>query len=726
MATRRKERYHITGNSNKNNSHFTFSDTQNDDILFETNNGSNGNDNNIDKSNRNNLRENILKNNKHYFTEETIKSYNNIENDINANDNNFLNTWIDSKNKSNTNIFEINKHMKEREIEFVKLNNMINETNNINFKNIPCKFKKNVGKKSKANIDRSTAETNNIKDEKKDKEIQVDELWNYLSYVHNSDDSRLKYKINDIIYKRTQDEKADENFSQSEKMNGTELKHKDNTDRRSQSINYDEYKNIIKYILPSMPDKKIDYSWNCLKTNLKCESDKVDYKEFVNFINEKSENYKNIYINKIVASQLKNKVIKYNFNPSDVKLKTINYIDNIRLKASEFSKAFNELISEKELYDLFKGKEKIKISELEKIISDITNERTKHTIEGEDIKNTKETNKKQGDDPEDVKELRKKDILTDFNMKAYISTLLTNKNNEVFVKNFIDNLNINYEALNLQNHFIKDAYDFYSRNIPPTEKMESSYNMELNKEEVKRAKFLIEEIDYSVRNNFRPKYLSEKNNNAKKNPQNPYLSLYEIFKHLDNDKDSYITKEDLHKSLNNLKIKNITNEDVNLLLKYIDTQKKGYIDVNDFLTNYQLEDKSMISWIKNTNKPYFEFVQNLKREDFENSNTGSRRRSISENIPNNENAFIAKKYDDAIYNYNLELDQFCPSYIIRERIRNKFIAKPEDFLNKHIHATKFHLTPYKNTNNIIQPVENSDLYMNDNSRFKTTYNLNYN
>lgn len=327
--------------------------------------------------------------------------------------------------------------------------------------------------------------------------------------------------------------------------------------------------------------------------------------------------------------------------------------------------------------------------------------------------------------PEEVKKIRKKDILTDFNIKAYISTLLTNKNDEVFVRNFIDNLNTDYEAFNLQNYFIKDAYDFYSRNIPPTEQINSTYNMELNKEEVKRAKFLIEEIDYSVRNNFLPKYLTVKNNN-KKDPKNPYLSLYEIFKHLDNDKDSYITKEDLHKSINNLKIKNITNGDVNILLKYIDTQKKGYIDINDFLTNYQLEDKSMISWIKNTNKPYFEFVQNLKREDFGNYDTGSRRRSISENRPNNENAFIAKKYDDAIYNYNLELDKFCPSYVIRERIRNKFIAKPEDFLNKHINSTKFNLTPYKNTNNLIQPVENSDLYMNDNLRFKTTYNLNYN
>ncbi|CDU17899.1 uncharacterized protein PY17X_0912400 [Plasmodium yoelii] len=724
MATRRKERCHITGNSNKNNSHFTFSDTQNDDILFETNNGSNDNDNNINKNNRDNLRENILKNNKHCFTEETIKSYNDVENDINVNDHNFLTTWIDSKNKPNTNIFGMNKNMKEKEIEFVKLNKMINEQNNIDFKNIPCKFKKNVGKKSKINIDRITTEANKIKDEKKDKEIHVDELWNYLSYVHNSEDSRLKYKINDIIYKRIQDEKGDENFNQSGKMNGIELKTKDNTNIISKSINYNEYKNIIKYILPSMSDKKIDYSWNCLRTNLKCESDKVEYKQFVNFINEKSENYKNIYVNKIVASQMKNKVLKYNFNPSDVKLKTLNYIDNIRLKASEFSKAFNELISEKELYDLFKGKEKIKISELEKIILDIANERTKYTIE-EDIKNTKETNKKQMC-AEEVKKLRKKDILTDFNIKAYISTLLTNKNDEVFVRNFIDNLNTDYEALNLQNYFIKDAYDFYSRNIPPTEEIDSTYNMELNQEEIKRAKFLIEEIDYSVRNNFRPKYLTVKNNNTKKDPKNPYLSLYEIFKHLDNDKDSYITKEDLHKSINNLKIKNITNGDVNLLLKYIDTQKKGYIDINDFLTNYQLEDKSMISWIKNTNKPYFEFVQNLKREDFENYDTRPRRRSISENRSNNENAFIAKKYDDAIYNYNLELDQFCPSYVIRERIRNKFIAKPEDFLNKHINATKFNLTPYKNTNNVIQPVENSDLYMNDNSRFKTTYNLNYN
>ncbi|SBT71474.1 calcium-binding protein, putative, partial [Plasmodium malariae] len=300
----------------------------------------------------------------------------------------------------------------------------------------------------------------------------------------------------------------------------------------------------------------------------------------------------------------------------------------------------------------------------------------------------------------------------------YISTLLTNKNGEVSVKHFIDNLSVDYETLSNQNKNVKDAYDFYSRNIAPTEILSESYADELNNEEIKRAKFLIEEIDYSVRNNYKSNYLGAKSS-KNKDYESSYLSLYEIFKHLDIDKDSYITKEDLQKSFNKLKIRNITNADINIFLKYIDTQRKGHINVNDFLTNYQLEEKSLINWIKNTNKPYFEFVQNLKREH------NCHERSVSEKVINNKNASIAKKYDDVISNYNLELDPYCPSYIIRERIRDNFMAKKEDFMNKHVNATRFHLTSYRNTNNIVQPVENSDLYMNDNLRFKTTYNLNY-
>ncbi|VWU48582.1 calcium-binding protein, putative, partial [Hepatocystis sp. ex Piliocolobus tephrosceles] len=216
-----------------------------------------------------------------------------------------------------------------------------------------------------------------------------------------------------------------------------------------------------------------------------------------------------------------------------------------------------------------------------------------------------------------------------------------------------------------------------------------------------------------------------------KDPEVSYMSLYKIFKKIDVDKDSYITKDDIKKCLKNLKIKNITDDDVTIFLKYIDTQRKGYIDVNDFLTQYQLEDKSMNNWIKNTNKPYFDFIKNLKDEQQQrqtinnNLKQKNKQRSSSTNVIHNKNVELAEQYNDVIKNYNIQLDPFCPSYVIRERIRKNFIANKDDFLNKHKNATRFNLNTYKNTNYLTQPVENSHLYMNDDLRFKTTYNLNY-
>ncbi|ANQ08167.1 Uncharacterized protein PCOAH_00027160 [Plasmodium coatneyi] len=599
--------------------------------------------------------------------------------------------------------------------EFVQLFKITDGAQNGYVIDTPCKFKPN---KCKKKINVTNVNLQDRSNEKVEKEIDVTELWSYLSHVHNSEGSRLRYKIGQIMDTRNAK-------SQAEMENHTHGGDKDPSKGGDQEkFNYDEYKHMIKYILPSMGENKIKFSWCVLKSNLNCDGEEINYKDFSTFINLKGGNDQNSYVNKIVCSKLKNKMLKYNFNPEDVKLKTINYIDNVRLKASEFSKQFKELISERELADLFKGKDKIKIDDLENYVTEIIEQR------GKDVPNPtggpRWTNSGYSHESENKsKGAKKREGLTEFNMKAYISTLLTNKDNEVSVDHFIKNLNIDYEMLNSQNKSIKDAYDFYSRNIPPSEIVGELYAEELNKEEIKRAKFLIEEIDYSVRNNFKSNYLGTKKENKKTDSQVSYLSIYEIFKHLDIDKDSYITKEDLRKSFEKLKIKDISNTDVDILLKYIDTEKKGFINVNDFLANYQLEEKSMLNWIKNTNKPYFEFVKNLQRERY-NFGKGARERSSSEHVPNNRNANTAKKYDDVVANYNLQLDPFCPSYVIRERIRDNFMAKKEDFLNKHLHATRFHLTQYKNTNNLVQPVENSDLYMSENLRFKTTYNNSYN
>ncbi|GAB66652.1 hypothetical protein PCYB_094360 [Plasmodium cynomolgi strain B] len=618
--------------------------------------------------------------------------------------------------KERGNFFQVGKSEKKcTKEEFVQLVKITDGVENGYVKGTPCKFKPNKCKK-KINVTNLNVQDNS--NDKVEKEIDVTELWSYLSHVHNSEGSRLRYKIGQIMDTRSAK-------CQAEMENHTHGDREQSRGGEKDKFNYDEYKQMVKYILPSMADNKIKYSWCVLKSNLNCEGEEINYKEFSSFINLKGGNDENSYVNKIVCSKLKNKMLKYNFNPEDVKLKTINYIDNVRLKASEFSKQFKEIISERELADLFKGKDKIKIDELEKYVMEIIEERGKdipHPRGGQsgpnsDYSSQESENKSKG--------TKKQEGLTNFNMKAYISTLLTNKDHEVSVDHFIQNLNIDYEMLNSQNKSIKDAYDFYSRNIPPSEVVGELYAEELNKEEIKRAKFLIEEIDYSVRNNFKSNYLGTKKEKNKMDSQVSYLSIYEIFKHLDVDKDSYITKEDLHKSFQKLKIKDISNTDVNILLKYIDTEKKGFINVNDFLSNYQLEEKSMLTWIKNTNKPYFEFVKNLQRERY-NSGKGARERSSSEHVLNNRNANIAKKHDDVIANYNLQLDPFCPSYVIRERIRDNFMPKKEDFLSKHLNATRFHLTQYKNTNNLVQPVENSDLYMSENLRFKTTYNLNYN
>ncbi|GAW81143.1 hypothetical protein, conserved [Plasmodium gonderi] len=704
MATKKKERFHKTGKSNKQSCYLNLSHY------------SSASDYEIGK--REHHKNNWDSEGNHSF----VLNYNG-ENNKNVNycvkyPNKLMNRHINEQEKFLKIGKSEKKHINE---EFVDLPKTLDDEKSVYFKGTPCKFKQNKCKK-KINATNLTVHDNT--NDKIEKKIDITELWNYLSHVHNSGGNRLRYKFNEIIDTRNDKHKK-------EMQNNTCGGDKDRKnvpegkggggEREDDNFNYDEYKSMVKYILPSMSDNKIKYSWCVLKNNLKCEKDIINYKEFSNFINAKGGNDENSYVNKIVCSKLKNKMLKYNFNPSDVKLKTINYIDNVRLKASEFSKHFKELMSEKELTSLFQGREKIKIDELEKCIMEIIEERVEN-IEPVGGKNSSSNHTDQVEQETCAK--KKKEGLTKFNMKAYISTLLSNKNNEILVEHFIHNLNIDYEMLHSQNKSIKDAYDFYSRSIPPTEVVDEFYSDELNKEEIKRAKFLIEEIDYSVRNNFKSNYVSSKNSN-KIDSENSYLSLYEIFKHLDIDKDSYITKEDLHKSFQKLKIKNITNTDVNIFLKYIDIQKKGYINVNDFLTNYQLEEKSMINWIKNTNKPYFEFVKNLKREKY-NPSQNSRQRATSEHVLTNKNAYNANKYNNVIKNYNLELDPFCPSYVIRERIRENFMAKKDDFLNKHLKATRFHLTGHKNTSNIVQPIESSDLYMSDNLRFKTTYNLNYN
>ncbi|CRH00250.1 conserved Plasmodium protein, unknown function [Plasmodium relictum] len=695
MATKKKERYHKTGKSNRKN-YFNLSDYENSiNILKVFDNGKY-------TSNINALKDNELE-----INFEVNKSYSDEEKNRNIKFRKSLFSEINKASKERLQKLNIEKDkIKWNNIELIELHKKKeNDENYIYSKGDPCKFKKN---KCKKKIDVSNLNNEHKIKEKVNKEYNASELWNYLNFIHKSEDSRLKYKIEEIIEKKN---RKDEEKNTSKKHIFNEIN--DKSLKKEKKFNYDEYKNIIKYILPSMANGKIKYSWLVLKNNLKCQNEEINYNEFFNFINEKCGNDESEYVNKIVCSKLKNKILKHNFTPSDVQLKTINYVDNIRSKASEFSRDFKELITEKELEDLFKDKEKIKKEELEKHIIDIIGKKTKDTKYKEIDKTI--SNK------EELKELEKKNFkrkegLTNFNIKAYISTLLTNKNDEVFVKHFIENLNIDYDSLNNKNINIKDAYDFYSRNIPPTENIDESYTNELNEEEIKRAKFLIEEIDYSVRNNFKPNYVSA--NSDKKDSKKSYLSLYEIFKHLDIDKDSYITREDLDKCFNKLKMKNVNNKDVNILLKYIDTQRKGYININDFLRNYQIEEKSMINWIKNTNKPYFEFIKNLKQ-------TSSRERCISENILNNKNATNAKKYEDVVNSYNLELDKYCPSYVIRERIRDNFMAKKEDFLDKHIKAARFHLTGYKNTSNLTEPVQNSDLYMNDSLRFRTTYNLNY-
>ncbi|OTN64897.1 Uncharacterized protein PKNOH_S120154600 [Plasmodium knowlesi] len=662
MATRKKERCHKTGKSNKPGFHSAVSDFSNvcdgradgrADVHGDDHGDVHGDDHGNGDRRGNSVTSRVI------------------------NSAIFSNQLKEKHEKERGEFLQIAKNEKKwGKEEFVQLSKITDGVQNGYVKDTPCKFKPN---KCKKKINVTNVKVHDSSNDKVEKEIDVTELWSYLSHVHNSEGSRLRYKIGQIMDTRNAK-------GQSEMENGRQG---DNNPSRGidkeEKINYEEYKHMVKYILPSMGENKIKYSWCVLKSNLNCQGEEINYKDFSTFINLKGGNDENSYVNKIVCSKLKNKMLKYNFNPEDVKLKTINYIDNVRLKASEFSKQFKELISQRELADLFKGKDKIKIDDLEKYVTEIIEERGKdvpHSSSGQCWNNSdysyQSENKSKG--------AKKREGLTEFNMKAYISTLLTNKDNEVCVDHFIKNLNIDYEMLNSQNK---------------------------------------KEIDYSVRNNFKSNYLGTKKENKKTDSQVSYLSIYEIFKHLDIDKDSYITKEDLRKSFQKLKIKDISNTDVDILLKYIDTEKKGFINVNDFLANYQLEEKSMLNWIKNTNKPYFEFVKNLQRERY-NSGRGARERSSSDHVINDRNANIAKKYDDVVANYNLQLDPFCPSYVIRERIRDNFMAKKEDFLNKHLNATRFHLTQYKNTNNLVQPIENSDLYMSENLRFKTTYNYSYN
>ncbi|ETW53017.1 hypothetical protein PFUGPA_05324 [Plasmodium falciparum Palo Alto/Uganda] len=735
MATRKKERYHTTGKGNKIDFYLNLDEFEN--IKSITNNNEKKNDEKFSSSTYKSYSDNDNNGVSLYSKKNMLFN----EDNINVGRNNYNKTSEKHEERSN------NRPM-------IQLNKIMSEEDNTYYKGTCCKFNDNKGKKK---IDKDK-DNHNIYNKKNDvvKEYNLDELWTYLNHVHNAEDSRLKYKINEIMERKNSlnnhnNNNKEEDNDYTEKINNVNTTYNMNNKKRNHInkknndisyknnfndknyFNYEEYKYMVKYILPSIDDKKLKYSWSILKENIQPQNEQLNHKDIFKFINEKTGNEESNYVNKIVCSKLKNKMLKYNFNPSDVQLKTINYIDTIRSRACEFSKHFKDLITDNELTELFKEKEKIKKDDLEKEIVHIINERLKDENMVY-VQKKEETNKNKHKNDDNMllsisvynNMKRKKEGLTDFNIKAYISTLLTNKNDEVYVKDFINNLQVDYDLISNENINVKDAYDFYSRNIPPTENINNINNNmdELNKDEIERAKFLIEEIDYSVRNNFKSHYINTNNNHKNiklkilNDNEKSYLSLYEIFKHLDNDKDSYITKDDLIKSVNKLKLKNITNNDINILMKYMDNEKKGYINVNDFLKNYEMEEKSMLNWIKNTNKPYFDFVSNLKNKSHE--------RSISEKIKYNKNASIAKKYNDVINNYNLELDPHCPSYVIRERIRENFIAKKEDFINKHKKASRFHLTNYKNTNNLIEPLTNSDLYMNDKLRFKTTYNMNYN
>lgn len=720
MARRRKERVHLTGKSNRNELYLSDCEKLSENIKFRIEDPTLKNER---------VQKNGLSETKDTFensSEEPIKIQI-VKQQVDENGKSLLKkkkAVFHESDRSGNQFpkFEVEKHEKtvndvSRLIKLSK--NKMSQKNDYS-KGSPCVFRPGGVKR----IDIKSAyedETKIEKTKEKEKEIDVSGLWDYLHAVKHSEDNRLHDKVKDILNKRNQRMHWTEE-TEEKNMSSGEIPKESSISEKNEKINFKEYKDFVKYVLPSASGTKIKHSWEILKKNVNCEEDKVSCDDLFRFIDTRglTGNSSSDYDCKIISSKIQKKILKYNYNPDDVHLKTINYVDNIRCKASEFSQNFKELVTEDELKNIFKEKEKINKKELEQCISHIIKEKMQLKEEEERRQNEKREDAETLENVQQTHSFNKinKDGLKEFNMKAYISTLLSNKDGEVYTQSFIQNLQVNYELLNAKHVDIKDAYDLYSRNIPPTEKKEDSYYAEeLNAEEIARAKYLIEELDYSLRNNVKSIYSNAKGEKG----DSCYLSKYGIFKQLDADKDSYITEDDLRKCVKNLKIKDMKDSDVNLLLKYMDPEKKGYVNVNDFLENYNLEEKSMRKWIRQGNQPYYDYVKSLQNK------VGSRKRCVSshETIEHNRNVMNAKKYEDVINNYNLELDPCCPSYVIRERIRENFMARKEDFINKHLKATRFHITGYKNTNDLTEPVKDSALYIDDTSRFKTTYEMNY-
>lgn len=718
MARRRKERFHLTGKSNRNELYLSECEqlSENTKCRILDSNPKNA------KVEKHGLSEN--KNNFENSSEEPIKiqiaKSHPSENAKSLLDNGKTEFHEREQSSKRLSKFHVEKHEKTVNdvSRLVKLNkNKISQKNDYS-KGSPCVFK--PGGVKRVDIKRAYADETKI-EKGKEKEIDSSGLWDYLHAVKHSEDNRLHDNLKDILNKRNKkmiwsDEKREENIS------SVGIPKESSISTKKENINFKEYEDFVKYVLPSASGTKIKHSWEVLKNSVNSEEDTVSCDDLFRFIDTqgKTNSISSDYTCKIVSSRLQKKALKYNYNPDDVHLKTINYVDTIRCKASEFSQNFKELVTEDELKSIFKEKEKISKKELEQCISHIVKEKIQMKEEEERRQNEKREDAETPEKSQQTHSLNKinKDGLKEFNMKAYISTLLSNKDGEVYTQSFIQNLQVNYEQLSVKHVDIKDAYDFYSRNIPPTEKKKDSYySEELNAEEITRAKYLIEELDYSLRNNVKSIYSSFKGEKG----DSCYLSKYGIFKQLDVDKDSYITEEDLRKCVKNLKIKDMQDSDVNLLLKYMDPEKKGYVNVNDFLENYNLEEKSMRKWIRQGNQPYYDYIKRLQNE------AGSRKRCVSSHETTEHNKIVmnVKKYEDVINNYNLELDPCCPSYVLRERIRENFMARKEDFVNKHLKATRFHITGYKNTNDLTEPVKDSALYIDDASRFKTTYEMNY-
>lgn len=712
MLCRKKERQHQTGKSNRRNVRggSEYEDSISMPLSYRKNK---------DKNERKNVLKNRTKekiplkcdpDEKENVKITIIKSYSDEENHRMTNLRRSMFLDEQSVYPERLQAFNVHKHEKKCETsKLVELKHKMNYNEMTYVKGSPCRFKKNERKK-KIEFVKSDE---NEKNTSKAKEYNIDGLWDYLNTVQHAGDDRMQHILHEIIdnkYVKDQDKhgEVDQNESNEQKKDL----------QKENKLNYKDYEKIVQFVLPSISSHKIEKSWNVLKKEIPNCNEEIYCKDLFDFVNKK-DGEESDFVTKIVCSKLKNKIFNFNYDPKDVHLKTINYVDFIRNRATEFTRTFKEVVSEEEIKKLFVNKDNVKRDELEKQMKELIKNKLKNEKREDEQEDNLATKDK---DHLNIKENnghnRTEQSLSEFNMKAYISTLFTNKNDEISINHFIKNLDIDYDLLNSKNINIQDAHDRYTRPMPPTEIKDLSYKNELNIDEIKRAKFLIEEIDFSLRNNVKSIYIDTQKN---KEIKDSHLSIYEIFKHLDVDKDSYITEEDLGKCMNKLRIKDMKPTDVNLLLKYMDSERNGYVHINDFLKNYNMEEKTMRKWIKNTNKPYYDFVKGLKMKGRE-----ERSSSVDTNLLNNKNASKAQKFDDVIYNYNLELDPYCPSYVIRERIRENHMANKEDFINKHLKATRFHITGYKNTNHLTEPVQNSALYIDDTTRFKTTYNLTYN